>query len=496
MKTKLLILLFAIVASMETMWAAYVTIGGIEYYLIETELIAEVRRNTDCSGDVVIPDSVTCDEKTYSVTCIRDDAFRACESLTSVTIGNSVTTIGNYAFAYCSQLQSVTIGKSVTSIGDCAFHHCFSLTAIEIPNSVISIGDYAFCLNKSLTSVAIPNSVTSIGADAFSDCTSLTSVNIPNSVASIGGYAFSDCKSLTSITIPNSVTSIEAGAFYSSGLTSIIIPNSITSIENRVFAYCYQLQSVTIGNNVTSIGESAFNGCYRLSSITIPSSVTNIGRAAFSDCYGLISVTCLATTPPELLKSWSHVEEKSLYVPAESIGAYKTAGLWKDFGSILPISAKDTVTMGVQTASTENSVDIVWLAIIGAASYEIIIKDAVENTICTLVFNAKGQLVSVVFHASARNNAPQHQQEAGFVFTITGLDPGKEYTYTVTATNNSGDVLRSESGCFSTISTATDIKDIQNSKLQSTKILKNDQFLIRRGDKTYIVSGQMVKSGE
>lgn len=112
--------------------------------------------------------------------------------------------------------QSVTYNGtiySVTSIGFAAFSDCSGLTSIEIPNSVTSIGYAAFQDCTGLTSIAIPNSVTSIGAHAFNGCTGLMSIDIPNSVTSIGAYSFSSCTGLTSIAIPNSVTSIGYGVF-------------------------------------------------------------------------------------------------------------------------------------------------------------------------------------------------------------------------------------------------------------------------------------------
>ena len=88
---------------------------------------------------------------------------------------------------------------SVTSIGKSAFKWCFSLTSVTIPNSVTSIGYYAFYGCSSLTSISIPNSVTSIGKWAFSGCSSLTSVTIPTSVTNIGKSAFRGCSSIADI---------------------------------------------------------------------------------------------------------------------------------------------------------------------------------------------------------------------------------------------------------------------------------------------------------
>ena len=60
------------------------------------------------TGNVVIPESVTYNEATYSVTSIGDGAFAYCSSLTSITIPSSVTSIGEDVFWYCSSLTSVT----------------------------------------------------------------------------------------------------------------------------------------------------------------------------------------------------------------------------------------------------------------------------------------------------------------------------------------------------------------------------------------------------
>ncbi len=300
------------------------------------------------TGDLIIPESVTYNGTTYSVTSIGGSAFQACSDLNSISIPNSVISIEESAFYNCSGLTSLTIPNSVTSIGEKAFYNCSGLTSLTIPNSVTSIGESAFSWCRSLTSIfignsmvnigggafyecsgltsiqvsegnskydsrngcnaiietesnilivgcketVIPNSVTSIGGSAFRYCTNLTSIDIPNSVTSIGEYAFQDCIGLTSVTIPNSVTSIGHYAFSGcTGLTSVNIPNSVTSIDGGAFRECSSLTSVNIGNSVTSIGSESFQDCIGLTSVTIPNSVTSIGNYAFQRCTGLTSMT-------------------------------------------------------------------------------------------------------------------------------------------------------------------------------------------------------------
>ena len=82
------------------------------------------------SGDVVIPETVTYNGVTYSVTSLGDDCFNGCKRLTSITIPNSVTSLGDCCFFGCSSLTSITIPNSVTSLGDFCFNRCYSLTSI------------------------------------------------------------------------------------------------------------------------------------------------------------------------------------------------------------------------------------------------------------------------------------------------------------------------------------------------------------------------------
>ncbi|MBR2972193.1 MAG: leucine-rich repeat protein, partial [Clostridia bacterium] len=230
---------------------------------------------------------------------------------------DGVTTIPTYAFS-CNSLTSVTIGNSVTSIGSSAFDWCGSLTSVYITdiaawcnisfsNSYANPLYYAnnLYLNGELvTDLVIPDGVTSIGDYAFRNCDSLTSVTIGNSVTSIGSYAFAYCSSLTSVYITDiaawcNISFIDSYAnplYYADNLylngelvTGLVIPDGVTTIPTYAFS-CNSLTSVTIGNSVTSIGSSAFYGCSGLTSITIPDSVTSIGNYAFYSCDSLTNI--------------------------------------------------------------------------------------------------------------------------------------------------------------------------------------------------------------
>ena len=125
--------------------AASFEVNGLCYYIHSSlNLEVSVFAYGDNSGEVIIPETVEYNGKTYSVTVIGAYAFRDCSGLTSITIPNSVTIIGSSAFEGCSGLTSITIPNSVTTIGESAFRWCTSLQSIDISNSVTSIGKYAF----------------------------------------------------------------------------------------------------------------------------------------------------------------------------------------------------------------------------------------------------------------------------------------------------------------------------------------------------------------
>ena len=132
MRKGLLILAVAVLAMLQTAWAydfsATSPSGHTLYYEIisGTTNVGVVSPATDwnsyIAGDVVIPDTVTYNSVTYTVTELRTisgyyGTFPMCSDITSITIPNTVTTIGDLAFFMCSGLTSVTIPNSVTSIG-------------------------------------------------------------------------------------------------------------------------------------------------------------------------------------------------------------------------------------------------------------------------------------------------------------------------------------------------------------------------------------------
>ena len=243
--------------------------GGI-YYKIIGNNVDVTNGDTEYEGDIVIPNEVANDGKTYKVTGIGNSVFYGCSGLTSITIPSSVTFIATNAFSKCSGLTSRKVesgNKKYDSRNSCN-------AIIETSSNTLIAG----CKNT-----MIPSSVTSIGSTAFQGCSGLTSILIPSSVTSIGAVAFAGCSGLTSITIPSSVTSIGYRAFwFCSGLTSITIPSSVTSIDDGAFSDCSSLYDIISDIKTPfEIKENVFS-VYSTATLTVP----NGTKAAYQSTAG------------------------------------------------------------------------------------------------------------------------------------------------------------------------------------------------------------------
>ena len=118
-------------------------------------------------------------------------------------------------------------------------------------------------------------------------------------------------------------------------ITSVSLPEGIKTIGKDAFRDCVNLTTVTIPNSVTTIGESAFVTVEHLETVTIGTGITSIVNGAFYGNAELTTVTCSATTPPSIgaMVFGSCTNLEHIYVPAESVDAYKTA--WSDYASII-----------------------------------------------------------------------------------------------------------------------------------------------------------------
>lgn len=270
------------------------------------------------SGDLYY---YTTSDSTVAVTSHYYDSYNYW-GLTSAVIPESVTYNG--------------ITYSVTSIGGEAFRGCSGLKYITIPNSVTSIKWEAFRGCSGLTSITIPNSVTSIEEDAFNGCSGLTSVtwNAKNcSDFCSGAYPcnyqrtdapFYDIRSnITSFSFGNEVEIIPAFICYEMNLTSMTIPNSVTSIWGFAFYGCTGLREVVFKPITPPIGAEYFYGCDNVENVYIPcgtktaytKAITSWDERKFTE----VMTQTISATTEDAAKGTAHVDQQA------SCDNYKTA---------------------------------------------------------------------------------------------------------------------------------------------------------------------------
>lgn len=386
------------------------------YYnvLSETDKTVEVTNDSPYGntylGNVIIPQTVENDGKTYTVVAIGEQAFYDSTNMNSVTMPATVTRIGSGAFSDCQSIEKMVLPDAITEIPDHAFYNCVLLADINIPDGVTSIGDYAFGECTSLTNRNLPQGLLSIGTGAFSSCMAFTEVNIPASCVQISdlafyacmnltainvdegnpnfmsadgvfydkpqtvlyqypakhpgtsydvpstvkilaSYAFNCCQQLTHITLPDSVTEMGEGCFfYCDALTDLRQSAGLKYIPAWCYSYCNALTKFEAVNGLTTIGDDAFFNCSGLREVSLPSSTASLSDEIFASCQALQSVTCLAMTPPACTEfTFESINfAATLNVPEESKSAYASATGWNGFTNVKGIS-------GIETAIADNA---------------------------------------------------------------------------------------------------------------------------------------------
>lgn len=323
----------------------YDTNGDNEISYKEAAVPTFIERNF--FGDAYRMVVTSFDEFKYftSVESVYNEAF-SYSSLTSIEFPPNVTHIGNSAL--CNEkLTSIKLNEGLISIGEFAFQSCFALKNLELPSTLTHIGRCAFQIMTSLSTLTIPNKVSTIPEGLLAG-SAIKSIEIGSGVTKISDYAFGDCENLEELTIPNSVKEIGHGIVY--GCKNLSKINSSYSLDNGrciVIAGVMEgfapagLSEYTIPSSVSAIGERVFSSLSDLKEVTIPESIVSIGKEAFGWCTGLKILNMNPPTPPYLCSesfvdnSTEKIEMLAIYVPTESVEAYKTADIWSKFASII-----------------------------------------------------------------------------------------------------------------------------------------------------------------
>ena len=130
----------------------------------------------------------------------------------------------------------------------------------------------------------------------------------------------------------------------------VVIPEIITNMSGEIIP-------------VKAVKSSAFGDCTDVTLVTLPSSVTLIGDYTFEGNPQITEVYSCCANPPEIKKGYLDGDEiytifddtdysgRTLYVPAGSIGAYKSQFGWNYFPEIKEFDPAGVANVSVYNAT-------------------------------------------------------------------------------------------------------------------------------------------------
>lgn len=243
---------------------------------------------------VDIPDTITKNGKTYTVTSIGPNAFRDQIKLRSIRGAKHITRIGKAAFMGCTNLYDIYLFNgdypdgcmkgTVEHIEECAFKDCTALKDSHFLQSVKTVGAWAFW-GSNIPSVFIRDAY-SIGEAAFYNCTNVSSIHIYGShLKTISDFAFYNCSKAEYIDLHNGVTTIGKTAFANCDkVETLNLPSSLKTIDTGAFMGCDKLKEV-VTVNVETVKDHAFFNCPKMIRFKTGYKDTALGEYSLGFCY-------------------------------------------------------------------------------------------------------------------------------------------------------------------------------------------------------------------
>lgn len=226
-----------------------------------------------------------------------------------------------------------------------SFRECANLVSAKLPEHVKIIGENSFYRCTSLTNINLPSSLTELRLNCFAYVPARFNIDLPNlekleqsSFTSSGVETVTNLGKITNIDNGNT----NYGVFNNCGnLTSVILPSTLKHLGDYTFYKCLKLTNVVIAEGLSTIGLTTFAYC-PFTKIELPSTITGIKDYCFSQCTNLSIVKIRAVVPPTLGgdKVFNNTNAGlKIYVPDDSVEAYKTATNWSAYADkIHPIS--------------------------------------------------------------------------------------------------------------------------------------------------------------
>lgn len=331
-----------------------------------------------------------------SITAINGFAFRNCTNLEMDVDFPNLESIRYTSFSGAKKIKEIKNLGKITSIPGPAntgvengpFYNCIGLEKAILPDTLTSIGIHAFKGCTSLSAIEYDwTKLVTLAQNAFYNCSSLEIDELRTSnLTSLGGNAFYNVKIKKWLDM-GKITSLTLAGAVKAALEELVVPEAITALPNNVLNGYTALNALTIDwSKITNVGSNAltgvpaltdaelvlpnlttaaayaFNGilaksidltgstiteisrifevCPNLETIILPETVTTINNYAIRSSPKLQTMVVRSVTPPTL-SAFEQAGNSTfiIYVPDESVEAYKAATGWTRYASrIYPMS--------------------------------------------------------------------------------------------------------------------------------------------------------------
>lgn len=268
--------------------------------------------------EVVIP---------MSVAIIREDAFRDCAYLETVTFaegGTDTLTIEDGAFSSCTALVEITLPNRLAELEVneetrtlTLFDGCDELQYVNVEKGSAFYSSIdgvltnsgktklLYCPAARTGSYTVPRGVVTVGERAFYNCTKLNEIIIPGYVEEIEDYAFYGCSKAAKIVFDEGAIAgmeLNVGDYAFAEMTNLKSidfkdGSAVSKLGKYVFANAQGLREFTVPATMTEIGDYAFDNAKALKTVSFAPNGKDLtfGNYVFNDCTALTKVELPAT---------------------------------------------------------------------------------------------------------------------------------------------------------------------------------------------------------
>lgn len=251
--------------------------SGLEYKLVNGEVIIKSYEDSTARRKLVIPDEID---------------------------GNPVTKIDKFGVANAESLLEIHIGKNVKEIDDWGIVNNGNLFKFTVdPDNEYFCAVDGVLFNKQRTKLI---SYPERNQDPYDE--SFLDLSVNKSIPS--APEVTDEVDLIYV-VPEGVQELTPHSFYCvDRLEKLVLPDSLKRIGNMALFQMYGLKEINFPEDLESIGKDSVAFCTSLTEIELPSTIRKLEKYAFFDCNKVTKVTVKAKQ--------SDVEQGELWYPSDN----------------------------------------------------------------------------------------------------------------------------------------------------------------------------------